>query len=606
MTLNFYKKLITIIGLLSSINTFAYNFEVDGLYYNVISIPELTCEVTYKDTNYNSYKGEISIPEIVTYQNREIKVISIGNNAFNACNKVTSISIPNSVTKIGSLAFSGCTGLTSITIPNSVTTISDYAFDGCTGLTGNFIIPNLMTEIGGGMFRGCSGLTSVTIPNSVTSITGGAFEYCSGLTEVTIPNSVTEIGDDAFRGCSSLTSVTIPNSITSIGNRAFDGCTGLTELIIDDGPERLSLGYDSNYSYGEGKAQFYDCPLEKLYLGRNLSYTDERTYGYSPFYNKSTLKTITISGSVTNINPYAFYGCTGLTSITIPNSVTSIGNYAFMDCTNLAEVIIEDGEKTLSLGYRFWDSSGYNGSGLFYDCPLEKLYLGRNLDYKTIRSAGFSPFYREYRTIESMVISNSVTELHDNILFVNIKHLTFLDGKTEISLGSQPSSCSLDSLYLGRNLSAEYDYSPSNLSHLTIGENANNITPLNLKNCTQLYAIESKNLTPPTIGEFSNASYISASVIIPHGSINSYLAADVWKNFWNISEAGIESTICDDDISLTIKNDNIIINNIDSPQVEVYNINGQIVYKGNSTIIPVSTNGLYIVKINNNSYKVVL
>ena len=70
-------------------------------------------------------------------------------------------------------AFYNCGKLTSVTIPESVTSIGGYAF------------------------YNCSGLTSVTIPNSVTSIGGSAFSGCSGLTSVTIPNSVTSIGSNA-------------------------------------------------------------------------------------------------------------------------------------------------------------------------------------------------------------------------------------------------------------------------------------------------------------------------------------------------------------------------------------------------------------------------
>ena len=594
MTSKFNKKLIIIIGLLTSINTFAYDFEVDGICYNIISLPELTCEVTYHTKDgydfYSPYKGEISIPEIVTFQNREIKVVSIGNSAFRNCNEVTSISIPNSVPSIGDDAFSGCTGLTSITIPNSVTSIGSYAFSGCTGLT-----------------------------------------------SITIPNSITSIKESTFSSCRSLTSVTIPNSVTSIDNLVFYNCTSLAELIFEDGKKTLYLGYN-DYVTGSstGEDLFHDCPLEKLYLGRNLSNYADDNYGY--FRNKSFLKTVTISSSVTRITSSAFRGCSGLTSITIPNSVTSIGssafsgctgltsvtignsvtsidNYAFENCSSLDELIFIDGTESLSLGYNGYNHGYYENMGLFFDSPLKKLYIGRNLIYNSDSDYGNSPFYndRENRTIESMVISNSVTELHDHILCVNIKHLTFLDGETEISLSpdqrvSNLDNFCLDSLYLGRNIPKNnYQYSlPTSLTHLTIGKNANNLTMLNFNGCNKLYAIESKNMRPPTIGEFSNASYLNTPVIIPHGSINSYLTADVWKNFWNISEAGIESTICDDDISLTIKNGNIIIDNIDSPQVEVYNINGQIVYKGNSTIIPVSTNSLYIVKINNKSYKVIL
>jgi len=61
-------------------------------------------------------------------------ITSIGNDAFQGCTGLTSVTFPNSVTSIGSQAFYGCTTLTSVTIPNSVTSIGSYAFQGCTGL----------------------------------------------------------------------------------------------------------------------------------------------------------------------------------------------------------------------------------------------------------------------------------------------------------------------------------------------------------------------------------------------------------------------------------------------------------------------------------------
>ena len=157
-------------------------------------------------------------------------VTSIGDNAFEACLDLTSITIPSSVTSIGNGAFGACEGLTSVTIPNSVTSIGDGAFNNCTGLT-SITIPSSVTTIGNGTFFKCSGLTSVTIPNSVTSIGDYAFNYCEGLTSITIPNSVTSIGNGAFGGCPGLTSITIPNSVTSIGDWAFSECTGLTSVI---------------------------------------------------------------------------------------------------------------------------------------------------------------------------------------------------------------------------------------------------------------------------------------------------------------------------------------------------------------------------------------
>ncbi len=140
--------------------------------------------------------------------------------------------IPDSIDKlpvkeIGKSAFDGCTGLTSVTIPDSVTRIGREAFNGCTGLT-SIKIPDRVTYIGDYAFSGCEGLTSVTIPDSVTEIGVHAFSGCEGLTSVKIPDSVTEIGNYAFSGCEGLTSVKIPDSVKRIGYEAFSECERLT------------------------------------------------------------------------------------------------------------------------------------------------------------------------------------------------------------------------------------------------------------------------------------------------------------------------------------------------------------------------------------------
>ena len=69
------------------------------------------------------------------------------------------------------------------------------------------------------------------------------------------------------------------------------------------------------YNDYDKEGLFYDCPLETLYLGRNLSY-DEQKYPYAtyyPFYRKERLTSVTIGNNVTNIGYKAFYGCSKIT-----------------------------------------------------------------------------------------------------------------------------------------------------------------------------------------------------------------------------------------------------------------------------------------------------
>lgn len=171
------KLSFLLLALLLPATAIAYDFEVDGIYYNVNGNE---ASVTYKGSDPWSdpaYSGNVVIPPTVTYNGTTY-----------------------SVTAIGEEAFAGCSGLISITVPNSVTSIGFCAF------------------------RACIGLIGITIPDSVTSIESGAFDSCSGLTNVILGNSVSEIYEYAFSYCNSLTSITIPNSVTFIGGCAFNGC----------------------------------------------------------------------------------------------------------------------------------------------------------------------------------------------------------------------------------------------------------------------------------------------------------------------------------------------------------------------------------------------
>ena len=316
-------------------------------------------------------------------------VTSIGDVAFYDCSGLTSITIPDSVTSIGYYAFEGCTGLksinvasdndcfssnngvlfnkektelikypegkseTSYTIPNSVTSIEDRAFAGCRSLT-SITIPDSVTSIGYGTFEDCTGLTSITIPNSITSIGESAFSFCYSLTSVTLGNSVTSIGESAFYACKSLTSITIPNSVTSIGIYAFSGCDSLTSINVASDNDCFSG--NNGVLFNKEKTELIKYPEGKS----ETSYTipnSVTSIGESAFSYCYSLTSITLGNSVTSIGDWAFRGCSSLTSITIPNSVTSIGDRAFVDCRSLTSVTLGNSVTSIG-GYAFAGCTG--------------------------------------------------------------------------------------------------------------------------------------------------------------------------------------------------------------------------------------------------------
>ena len=171
---------------------------------------------------------------------------SIGPYAFNSCNSLNSITIPDSVTSIREGAFCGCSSLSNIIIPNSVTTIRDYTFSGC------------------------NSLSSFTIPNSVTSIGERAFAGCYSLKSIIVPDSVTSIGPSAFLYCEILKSIAIPDSVTSIGQYAFYGCYGLENVVISSNMTSLEYGL------------FYLCPLKKITIPKSVTSIGEYDFASCP------------------------------------------------------------------------------------------------------------------------------------------------------------------------------------------------------------------------------------------------------------------------------------------------------------------------------------
>ena len=212
----------------------AYDFEVDGIYYNIIGEkdPLYFAEVTFcgnEYSSYNEYSGDIVIPQYVKYNGKQYFIRRIGNSAFRGCNKLTSITM-NTVSYIGYAAFTGCTALKSVSM-NKVESVEEYAFSNCYSLT-SIEIPESMTEIGDFMFDGCEELTSVDLPNTITSVGTCSFRWCLKLKKITIPSSVTTIELKSFYH-SGLSMIELPDSVKDIGSSAFEGCT-LVPLLINN------------------------------------------------------------------------------------------------------------------------------------------------------------------------------------------------------------------------------------------------------------------------------------------------------------------------------------------------------------------------------------
>lgn len=186
---------------------------------------------------------------------------------------------------------------------SNVKTLGQWVFHSCSKLT-SVTLPSSLTYIRQCTFYGCSSLSSITIPSSVEYIGAGAFSRCTSLTSITIPSSVKEIGDEAFI-FTKLTNISIPTSVTYIGNDAF----GDTPWFTNQPDGLIYLGSNA-YKYKGTMAANTNLTL-------NSGTTSISSYA---FYNCSGLLTITIPSTVTAIGNNAFKGCSSLTTATFQST----------------------------------------------------------------------------------------------------------------------------------------------------------------------------------------------------------------------------------------------------------------------------------------------
>ncbi len=237
------KERLLLLILLSVISVTSYaQTIIDGISYELDKETK-TAVVNNGDIRYS---GDIVIPKTVTKDGVRYDVKGIANSAFDYCANVTSVTIPNSVTKIGSSAFNHCISLTSIVIPNSVTSVGENAFEGCENLV-SVSLSNAITSIEFRTFLDCVKLKDINIPESVIDIDDEAFENCRALKSLIIPNSVEQLGDHLFRFCSSLESIVIPEKVTILPSAIFQGCSSLKKVSL---PESLTEIRDQ---------AFYEC-----------------------------------------------------------------------------------------------------------------------------------------------------------------------------------------------------------------------------------------------------------------------------------------------------------------------------------------------------------
>ena len=267
---------VTLLLILSSVLAYRFwyatEFSVDGFRYRVTDLERLdlaACGMTLSALQDSTLR----IPDSVHYHGRTYSVNTIDEGAFEGCNSIRSIHLPQEMHEIGERAFFGCRALTSLHIPKNLNYIYAGAFAHCPSLEsievspgnailyvqdsvlfarenstlvqcpasrkGHYVIPDGTRQIYNRAFEGCHHLTQVDIPQGVYRIHSNAFADCRALRFVELPEGLAEISNSCFQDCDSLRRALIHEGPTSIGFFAFRYCRSLRSLTIPSSVIRI-------------------------------------------------------------------------------------------------------------------------------------------------------------------------------------------------------------------------------------------------------------------------------------------------------------------------------------------------------------------------------
>lgn len=277
------KNIIFFLAACLSSYAWAYDIQVDDLCYNITSVENKTCEVTYSyidSTEISSYEGDVYIHDSFYFEGSKY-----------------------TVTSIGEYAFANSPEITSVIIPSTIETIGDFAFQS-------------------------SSVKEVVIPNTVTHIGAYAFRYCDNLSSIDLGASITTIEKKAFHKCSNLSTIVIPYTVSKIGIEAFTGTPWYDKYVSNSKNFYGNILYINDVAYTAQNRSIINCEFKESTI----------SIGDAAFRDCTGLSKIRLTQNITVIGENAFENCTNLVKIYLPKDLTTIHDHAFSGCNALNKV----------------------------------------------------------------------------------------------------------------------------------------------------------------------------------------------------------------------------------------------------------------------------
>ena len=557
---SFRSKLFAFtLALMASVSTFAYDFQSGYLFYNIL--PDRTVAVTSETYGipYDYLPTSLVIPsEVSDYYGAKYQVSEIANGAFQGCDELESVIIPNTVKKIGMYAFTGCSKLIDISFPESLEDVMGGALYDCAWYNnqpdGLVYVGNLLYRYKGTAPAGTievregtkaildlafsqqSNIQSVVLPSSVTSVHLRAFANCANLETIVLPDSLSVIDDEAFTNCVKLTAIKLPQILSIIGEGAFSGCSNLSQI---EWPQHM---------ISIGASAFYECtqldnveaiPASIQKIGANAFYNtaweNRQPAGYLYIHNIFYAYTgeltdnlhINIKHGTTYISGGAVSHCwltnyreNVVTKLTIPTTVREIEDRTFASCNKL-DTIICAADMVPVIGENTFSTKTYENSKLLvFDYLLTFYQYGdfwRNFvniqpitDYSSFNPKTFMSDGFYYNIINDTIAPFEVEVTYTWGAMDNMSQKNY----TELTEANIPATVEYKGKVFNVTRIGEWAFGWANkLQRVAMGENIKTIDRFAIMNCPQLKEVQiGKNVDSILIDAFSYGKLETISI----------------------------------------------------------------------------------------------
>lgn len=561
-----YKLSLLFIALLSSTNVLAYDFEVDGFYFEI----NVTSKTATLIAGEKPYCGIINIPSIVTFKNRELPVVAI-DRAFQNCTDVVSISIPSSVKTVSDKSFIGCKSLEELIIEDSEESlnlgINGFYTEPAENRPSNvteyewYINPNdhnrdynLWSE---GLFSEAP-LKKIYIGRNVEFITGSNIYKEGHNRRVTHPR-ITPFSHHTYD------EVVIGGSVTQLYGITFKSCT-IKSIHFKEGRE-IDIIDDK---YPDRKELYTSERIRLLRSEMGIEYIISERSGYKlpgyngpadPFKWLKSLKTLTIGDNCVNMP--SFEGCTNLTEVHLGESLETVCDNAFRECINLQFVDIP--QSVTCINESAFAKSGLKKINLkgglsvlkpcaFFETPIQSIIMPNS-----VKSIGNRCFYN-CKYLKNITLSDSINTIPSECFYgcEELENFTFPINLEIIKDLSFWGCANLSQMSFPATLTTIEDNAFNKcvgLKSITFGPWLENIG-LNAFQESDIDYITSFAATPPLIENescFNDYTYFNCILKVPSSSIENYSVDNTWKHFWNIESISIipvESIIFNSEIKI--------------------------------------------------------